>query len=727
MARLFIIGNGFDLAHGYKSKYSDFRDWMLLQLSDMGISGDKLEEVPEIPFSYMGNHGEEYDQKELMKLLMWLLQYGSHIDSDWNEFENSLYWLDLQAVMDDATMFIDDGLENEDDLSGRRSDNQMLYAEQDYIMYAEALRDALAMIKELFARWIKSIEVGGNKIAFGWEIICDKGQGIRPDDIFISVNYTETLEVVYGVPESQVFHLHGYRKGNGDCIVGHGDDLQREFNMNHIMAADLLEEAIRNLRKDTDLVIRENAVLWERIKEANISDVYSFGFSFNTIDFPYIREIVCLLESSSGTVWHLSSRDEGEKNAEYTEKIKECGFQGRFDIYDSDRILLRIDDVASVILDSFDRLEKFSFYYDESNFFGKLYIQEKDGGHFDYNFDIDRDLVLAGIVTEDQNIDIDEDGLRHILELQNSAREIKFRSQFNKGDFLKTIDSERMDMLLGFFESKDVFIHVAQINLFYFAVVDIIDSVIDIAELEEYAADPFGGDLIAANHHLKEVIYKVLKEKKDGVLDLFNAYGYPDIDEEDIEDFCDDLICLIGPRRELSTDLKYITGMIKKAGEEGEIIFLQGNKKRILVDDLAQFYLHFIGLFPDSEHFFDEQKEIKKWLNRFVLVNDKEEQVDNYSFVDSKDEVLIQLSDIVSGVLGQMYMYLNKSNIHTISRDVKGMSNRQLECAGKLFRLLYRSSERNRGFFFSITAGAVRKRFELFAEQINIECRRRIL
>ena len=29
MTKLFIIGNGFDLAHGMKTRYSDFRDYLI--------------------------------------------------------------------------------------------------------------------------------------------------------------------------------------------------------------------------------------------------------------------------------------------------------------------------------------------------------------------------------------------------------------------------------------------------------------------------------------------------------------------------------------------------------------------------------------------------------------------------------------------------------------------------------------------------------------------------
>jgi len=36
----------------------------------MGVTEEQLEEIPKIPFSFMGNHEEEYGQRELIKLLM---------------------------------------------------------------------------------------------------------------------------------------------------------------------------------------------------------------------------------------------------------------------------------------------------------------------------------------------------------------------------------------------------------------------------------------------------------------------------------------------------------------------------------------------------------------------------------------------------------------------------------------------------------------------------------
>ena len=47
MGRLFIIGNGFDCAHGNHTAYRYFRDWMLEQLRKMGVSEEQMEELPE--------------------------------------------------------------------------------------------------------------------------------------------------------------------------------------------------------------------------------------------------------------------------------------------------------------------------------------------------------------------------------------------------------------------------------------------------------------------------------------------------------------------------------------------------------------------------------------------------------------------------------------------------------------------------------------------------------
>jgi hypothetical protein len=456
----------------------------------------------------------------------------------------------------------------------------------------------------------------------------------------------------------------------------------------------------------------------------DISEVYSFGFSFNAVDLPYISKISWLLSAKRDVVWYLNARDQGRRNDRNRQVIEDCGFVGSFNEYDASRTLIHIDGIVPAMMDEFNREEKLKFYYDESNFCGKFYHREKDGV-YEFNSDMDKDFILAGIVSENPSIVIDRRDLFRRLGLQDTIKEIKFKTQFSEGDFLSTIHKKRAYELLRFVDEKGFFIHIAKVNVFYYAVVDIVDSVWDITELEEYAQSEFNGDLRYANNHLKQLVYKTLREKIDDTIRIFRGYGYPDITEEDTEDFCNEIADLFGERWEQTTEQKYLSGMIRKAGREGEIIFLRDNDKKVMVDDLAQFYLHFIGLFWNSEHIFDEQKEVKRWIENYVIIDNNDKLVTNFRFVDSKTDVLIQLSDVISGLCGQMYEYLNKTNNHTIVSDVEHMDGQQLQCAKTLCSMVYKSNERNQGFIFSITAQMIRDRFAFFANYVDRECDKR--
>lgn len=329
MARLFIIGNGFDCAHGYHTKYKDFRDWMLEQLSKEGISGESLEELPDIPSSTQTKDGDLiYSADETMKFLMWLLQYNISMDEEWNKFEEALYDLDLWAIIEEATLLI-----NEDD---DQDDNAWIHAERDYEMYAEECKWAVAEIHQLFQKWMEDVELQERPISFGRDIICRNSPIYSgEDDFFLTFNYTETLEKVYKVPDERICHIHGKRNTRQKLIIGHGNNKSREFPAYHIGASDILDEAIMNLRKDTAAIIGQHDEFWEALCDANITEVYSFGFSFSEVDIPYIQKIIKCLRKDGKIRWGLNSFDRGEKNEFIQRRLRRLGFSGEFQEYQS--------------------------------------------------------------------------------------------------------------------------------------------------------------------------------------------------------------------------------------------------------------------------------------------------------------------------------------------------------------------------------------------------------
>ena len=226
--------------------------------------------------------------------------------------------------MDENTQFVYADLENDP------HDNELSNEQQDMEMYASALKSAVLQINVVFSRWIKEVRITNKKIPFGENIICNFGAGVNKNDLFLNFNYTETLEKAYGVPESQICHIHGNRITGDDLIIGHGDDSSRNFNNKLITVADILDDAIRGLRKDTYEIIRRNRNFWGKIQDADITEVYSFGLGYGDVDMDYISVITRLITES--VTWYLNNYS-GDENLVYEQKIRKAGFKGSFGRY----------------------------------------------------------------------------------------------------------------------------------------------------------------------------------------------------------------------------------------------------------------------------------------------------------------------------------------------------------------------------------------------------------
>jgi len=121
-----------------------------------------------------------------------------------------------------------------------------------------------------------------------------------------------------------------------------------------------------------------------------------------------------------------------------------------------------------------------TFYYDESNNHRKLWI---DPERLAYNIDKDtkrkipvgRNFVLGGVVHYSQSSFADVSALIDALRLDKSAKEIKFNS-IAKGDFDACLKSERIGSLLRWLIHSDLYLHFFNINLEYWAFIDIVDD-----------------------------------------------------------------------------------------------------------------------------------------------------------------------------------------------------------------------------------------------------------
>lgn len=96
MKKLFIIGNGFDVAHKLPTKYSDFQDYLEENYPE---ASDEWLTVPE---SIMMPDGDErYDDAEVVGFLLKIVTEAEGTGDKWSNLENTLGLLDFDDCFDD--------------------------------------------------------------------------------------------------------------------------------------------------------------------------------------------------------------------------------------------------------------------------------------------------------------------------------------------------------------------------------------------------------------------------------------------------------------------------------------------------------------------------------------------------------------------------------------------------------------------------------------------------
>lgn len=262
--KLYIIGNGFDIQHGLKSGYWDFK-------------------------KYLNNT----DKKLVKKLEEY---FGS--DALWSDFEETLAYLDTEQIVDECMDYLQ-SYSTEDWSDAYHHDYQ--YEVQQRI---NLITDTL---KQRFTEWILQLRLPKN--ANENMVVVDKNA------IFINFNYTDTLERLYKVTQDQIFYIHNKAVDtNSTLILGHSrnpqnakthDELYNDEDTDVRVAEGnrILDDYFIETYKSTETIITENSDFFERLKD--LETVCVFGHSLSVVDRPYFLEIIKRIDKDKVT-WKVS-------------------------------------------------------------------------------------------------------------------------------------------------------------------------------------------------------------------------------------------------------------------------------------------------------------------------------------------------------------------------------------------------------------------------------------
>lgn len=272
---LYLIGNGFDIHHKIKCRYSDFHEWL-------------------------------YESNPILENRLFQV-YDLHHGDLWASLETNLGEITTESILEGYVygpmlLFISQG------------NNKPIALSMDE--YTENVSEVGYTLKRLyddlqveFTKWILQLEDAIPKYKVKIE---------KSNTLFINFNYTQTLENVYGVQPSNILYIHGCVATNEDLIFGHNktsEKLLKEWDENKYSEeelATLIEAAneIAVLYKDVNEIIRKNASFWKKIQ--NIKRIHVWGLSLSEIDVPYIKHINSIINSKDVS-WEFSWYSDSDK------------------------------------------------------------------------------------------------------------------------------------------------------------------------------------------------------------------------------------------------------------------------------------------------------------------------------------------------------------------------------------------------------------------------------
>ena len=328
--------------------------------------------------------------------------------------------------------------------------------------------------------------------------------------------------------------------------------------------------------------------------------------------------------------------------------------------------------------------EEMTFYYDESGNCRKFSLT---GTGFNNTDALKGDFVLAGVAHEGVSFDIDVPALYSALDYKEGQKELKFKHLYhNSEDFTSFIGSKRVTEFLNWLTQSGLYIHYSALNNLFYSLVDIVDTL--------WETHP---QCIIYMREIKGALYDFVIDHQDEVINILNRHTYPDV--KNASAFCDELCSLIW---QYNDDSEYDPGfflelfrqMMKTAGKLDQMIFVQDNEPFLLIKEYYLFYLERCEIFSKSKHIFDEEQTVQRQLSKIELYEDGI-LINNWQFVKSHENIYVQISDLVAGLLRKLFTFLDEKTVAEIISIALMLNDKQVDNFTKLWMLISKSDEKS--------------------------------
>lgn len=353
-----------------------------------------------------------------------------------------------------------------------------------------------------------------------------------------------------------------------------------------------------------------------------------------------------------------------------------------------------------------------TIFFDESNNFRKGVI----GTEKDNNEDLENlYFTLGGIATKDP---INFPELLDYIGAKQIPRDAKYKFfTLKHNGFTEAIAQPRLRKLFEYLKEKDIVIHFAVEHYFHFALVDILDSLIEEDDANQCAVLCFYKEL---QSDMTEVLY----EDFELLHKILVKYEFPNIPKGKANDFIRAILDLYTTNLDNynmddpeNFTKELLRQIIKAKRNKSNLVFLEENQPFVISERPYHVYLTRMFNFCDKK-IFDREPSIEAEIRK---MDDKYETKLNAEFSDSENWREIQISDAISGFVGRLYNFLSKTDYLHIwnfsqALDKESESYKTLRA---FFDLMTRSNEVSEVCFMKTNPLFIDKRFDLLCNAIE--------
>ncbi len=272
--RIFIIGNGFDLAHKLPTSYKDFLRWFLSKVI-AEVRSDGIHESPLIQISYIASNGN-FEPKGLDDSIDWFTYYSNkksyaeitkqkikilqnkiysvpYISELFDNIFDKINWVDIENEY--FKLLLD---YNKDDVSSKTTSRERI----------EQLNEEFQYLRDQLIEYLES-EIQYPKMDKSFKGIFKSGN--YENQLFLTFNYTKMLlpYYIYLFEESskftQMIHIHGALSPSSTKTSDYNGIKDYEQNVPIIEEKKLHIDSKRNLTFDTKK--------FEEIKQLDLSQI----------------------------------------------------------------------------------------------------------------------------------------------------------------------------------------------------------------------------------------------------------------------------------------------------------------------------------------------------------------------------------------------------------------------------------------------------------------------